>query len=92
MICLTLMRLISAELRNENETDATELGTECAMFIAGYHPSPLVETFLSLKKTKQGRRSTATAGAETHTPNEEISHHRPDWLVHRLIYTVKEFD
>jgi len=54
MICLTLIRLISAELRNENETDATELGTECAMFIAGYHPSPLVETFLSLKKAEQG--------------------------------------
>ena len=39
MICLTLIRLISCELRNENETEATELGTECAMFIV-WHYSP----------------------------------------------------
>lgn len=47
MICLTLMRLMSAELRNENETEETELDTECAMFIAEcYHlpaPSSLAE-------------------------------------------------
>lgn len=32
-ICFTEMRLISAELRKENEMEVTELGTECAMFI-----------------------------------------------------------
>ena len=71
MICLTLIRLISCELRNENETEATELGTECAMFIV-WHYSPHRRGARPVEKKSRLERAQPQSVPEPHFPKAEI--------------------